>query len=583
MARRKRNNARNQKGSSGKGENRPNNGNEVPVNGSKTSPNTPNKIKSDDQTDGIDKDSNDGKNDVAWYARDPRLVLDAARIPWNKPFGSMIDVDTYNTNITSKLSIDSGATKMSVPGICTVHLKPSFGSNTVQTDPLNVCANALYTHVRVAASGRKNYDPSDLMMYVASFADIYSFLVWCERMYYAAYMYSQRNYYYGKRMLEAEGVNPQQIVTNLANFRYWINSIINRISSYALPGDITVFQRRVFLYSNWYIENASGNMKDQLYQFTPDGFYRFDFNSNNGAGKLAYTPINRSNLYNNTIAYLSNYFDTLMQNVTGDEDFGLMSGDIIKAYGTNLIRLNQINEEGELLPVYDPYVLSQFKNAAIADVIRGNSGAVIAGIFTAGDVEQDISDGLIKSFEVLDPTVSSNRDAIFAIHTPLICSTEMADPDVGDVLELTRLKISDGGWYSENGVPKYQMLKTGTEIAVKCTITYQMESLVSSYSKRWVDQSFASNFVFIDSDDPTVPPKINSWVVSFIQAFKYAPIMFLVHEAYESVQGTYTLNTWVPAANLDNNTSIGSSEMNRIHEVALLSLFYVPGIAKLVS
>lgn len=540
----------------------------------------------------VGEDENKTTNDVAWYAKDPRLVLDAARIPWNKPFGTALSPTSNNLGINITLpntnhdgfKIKEKAGSGAIPGICTLFCKPSFGTNTNINSPMNVCAQMLYTFVRHLNSGRKNYDVPDIMLYVSTFTDIYSFIEWMKRIYNAAYMYSRRNYYLGKAMLLAEHIDADSLVSELANFRYFINVCIKKVTAYAVPADITAFNRRAFLYRNTYIENPMGNIKDQLYQLSPDGFYIFDYDSANSSGLLKYKRINRSGSYL-TIADFRNLFNSMMDKISGDEDFGIMSGDILKAYGGNILGLADQPEEGILVPTYDPIVLSQFKNADIVDVSRDEDAYTAFG-HRLGDVFQDPSTGLLKSYEGLDSgkvpftTVYVHADKAITVETP--------DPDVGDVLEATRLKVAATPvWYSENGKSKYPLIYSGTEICVRARFTtYHLDS---SGNMVLYHKDENQNGMLIASDDPWSNPEsvglTSAWVRLLAMAFKYAPIHWLYHITDEAAGGNHTheLDAFIPVGNYDNTTMIGDEELTRIHEVALFSLFYVPGVAKVIS
>jgi hypothetical protein len=508
-------------------------------------------------------------NDPEWYSRDARLLADAASIPFSTPFGAQMDFlrlsgMAFPGGTINKLG--STAKNYAMPGVCTLRLKPSMGNNLSMQSPANICANALYAHVRYVNNGRKNYDPADLFMYASFFGDMYSFLVWCVRLYNYAFMYSQRNWYVGRNLIMANGVDPDDLVLNLANFRYWINSVINKISSYAVPSDIYYFKRRAFLYANYYIENPYNNLKDQLYQFVPDGFYKFDFDSN-GAGKLSYLKCDFTNPWklNNFAAY----FNSLMQNVTGDEDFGLMSGDILKAYGANIIRLSQVEPEAGLLPVYDQYVLSQFKNAVVCGgVYRGDpthTYTIGNDTYQYGDVCQ-APDGVITSLETCD--WANNRGLSVVVASEQMLTVETPEPNIGDVVEASRLHTH---YMLVVGTIGY-VLQSGTEIVVGLTFSDEPNNVGSDLGSSWYDGG--------SSPSAQVINVVNATVSRMSASFKYAPVCYKVNRSnphdQSEVYGVY------PISNIDNYTMVTAEQLSRINECAMLSLFYVPGVAKLV-
>lgn len=545
-------------------------------------------------------------NDPEWYARDTRLLDDGARIPFNLPFGSKIR--WFNTRAEVHFADDiihlaDNYQDRAVPGVCTLRLKPSLGTNLYKSSPANVCANALYTHVRYVNSGRKNYDPADLFMYTMAFGDIYSFVVYLIRLYNYAYMYSQRNYYMGATLIRACGADPDYIVQHLADFRYWINSIINKISSFAVPADIYYFKRRVFLYSNYYCENPVGNIKDQLYQLCPQGFYSFQYDAENGSGFMQYTDLEewmyttRNNKVwgNYTWEDFAAYFEqVLMGNITGDEDFGLMSGDILKAYGTNIIMLASIPEEGGILPVFDPYVLSQIKNAHVDNSIYRHSlmsadtEFVYKGeTFTYGDVKQS-TDGLIISAEsapfgspMRDETVF---DTIYAQMQKLL-TVENPDPGVGDVVEATRLLPGVGSQpiTAEGESGETLCYFGGTELVLGVELSLLPDNNVRiSWTQDPINATYtALTTSGVLNDRNNQASGLGRVISRWFGQFKYMPLMYYVDCA--KTQNEYTLYDVVPMSNVDNTTLVSDENLKRVHEIALLSLFYVPGVAKLIS
>lgn len=513
-------------------------------------------------------------NDPDWYGRDARLLEDAARVPFSLPFGAHLDFFEGVSVMPGPTSPSSSLGVRGIPGVCSLVIKPTAGYAGDKTAPLNVCANALYTHVRYINSGRKNYDPADLMLYTAAFGEIYSFITWCQRLYQYAFMYSQRNWFIGKDVILANRVNADNLVTNLANFRYWLNSIINKVSSFCIPGDIYYFKRRVFMFSNYYLENGYGNLKDQIYQFIPAGFYAFAYDSNS-AGKLAYNTLPAGDANGLlTIDHIAAYFEQiLMGNITGDEDFGLMSGDILKAYGDNIIHIAQMEPEGGLLPVHDPYVLSQFKNAHIYPVYCGDSTKTYkdaqGNSHVFGDIEQS-TDGLLLLCEGIDWSTAAGKRLGTLAGAKKILTVENPDPGVGDVIEATRLMPFLGLYPNNDGSGTYfYSLNGGTEIVIGMIIT--QTPAANGHTINYIP--YNAN-VFSSAEIAASSHRL----VRNLEAFKYAPVV------YESdIDSNDVLTYFAVMSNLDNTTFVDSNILKRLHDTALLSLFYVPGVSKIIS
>ena len=511
-------------------------------------------------------------NDPEWYAQDPALITAAGNIPFSKPFGS--DVQWFGGENRSFGPIENRVTSSKfvarpIPGVCSLKIKPSFPAGFAMTTPLNVAANSLYTFVRYVNSGRKNYDPADLFMYVAAFGELYAFIQWCERLYHYAFMYSQNNWYMGAEMIRMNGVKPEEIIQNLANFRYWLNSIINKVASFAVPANIRYFQRRVFMFSGYYIENPYGNMKDALYQFVPDGFFKFKLDDN-GFGMLEYSKMDTVATFNQ----ITWYFDGLMQYITGDEDFGLMSGDILKAYGTNIITLAPLAEEGGILPIYDPYVLSQFKNAVVVPITTGKkwkNPGLPNQTFLTGCLMQSNNGNLVYA-DILDP-VKELTDSEYSVAglADIYLDVENPNPGVADVIEATRLISHHGPIQVLDAESATQHDFTawsgGTELVVAIMSAYHPTVPIVASA------TFTSNY------HPSGYFEIEDYAK--LAQFKYAPFQ-IVYKTEPGVQeGIRDVTEMCVLSNTENLTFITNEMLVRLHEVALLSLFFVPGVAKL--
>lgn len=546
-------------------------------------------------------------NDPAWYAQDPQLLADAARIPFSLPFGSSTDIlsPVVVNGCVDKDGVPGNiknpeVTSLHLPGIISLRIKPSYGYQKDKNDPANVAASSFYTFVRYVNSGRKNYDPADLFIYTATIADLYSFVVWCQRLYSMAFMYSQANYFVGKRWIEIQHVDPKDLVHNLANFRYWINAFINKVASYAIPASINLFKRRAFMYSSVYIENPYGNIKDQMYMFSPDGFYKFALDPV-GKGMLEYAPIGDTGSFM-TVNNIMSYGEALLKPIWADEDFGLISGDIIKSYGSNLIGLSSQPDDAGILPIYDPYVLSQFKNANIVDVARtkqysfynqGYMKSIIPNLDTSGDcmykidskfyglfgnVYQDLNGNIICQEAILkDKATVGGHDAIegstinqylwnYGYDYGRVVSLENPSPGVEDVIECSRLMVAIEKGHS---IPKdknksdnpYLLVRGGTEIAVACEVMSD-----------WNNYLFTSNV--LQSGQAGLP---NADPAIFC---KYLPIMRNDKDYYNDGMVSMIKEEMTFAANFDNVTMFSNDNIRRLNEVAQLSLMYVQGIAK---
>lgn len=525
-----------------------------------------------------DKKTGKPTNDPAYYSKYPELLEASANLNYSDPYGKTFYWDKYTTASGSPSS-DANTIAGAIPGVLAVCTKPSFGYNDNQLSPVNVAANALYVNLRYKVSGRKNYDPVDLMMYMGAISELYSFVNFAARAYAMAFTASQTNFYIMDGIARATGLDLSDIRKNLANFRFWLNSFIERVSAYAIPAGITYFDKKVDQYTYIYIENNDKNIKDQLYINYPHGFFRFDLDDS-GSGMLKYRPIGYGIL---TVNDIINIGEDLMQTVWGDEDFGLISGDIIKAYEGKIVGLSKIESDVQLTPVYDEMYLLQLKNATLVGPSLDNTSMVgFSFTYTGTDGTQRSTafgnvvqndKGLLLSQNCVtyndDPRNQAN--ATYA-HTAKLISQIAPNPGLGDNIEATRMMVRVQkilGSNSGNDLTCYA-IETGAYIIA--------DTRIAQYRGAPGDRRPSVSLF----NGPTVNVQdLTSWTKNLhwfmFLSFRFAPMLFQTNwngPTYSPSQA-YTY----PMCNIDNYTFVDSDTLAKMHDCAWLSMFHVDGVA----
>lgn len=474
-----------------------------------------------------------GTNDPMWYASDPSILRDAASIPYSWSLGTTIE--RYNGG-----PMENNIWHDTIPGICRMSLEPTVGLSISADSAVNVAATAMYSYVRHANSGHANYESPDLMMYCAAMAQVYAYINWCQRTYAIATAYAQKNRYLPKHLLTSMGINADDVVNNLANFRYWINVFISKATSLAVPATMSYFSRTAFLYSNIYCE--SDQIKDQLYYFHPASWLKFEFINETKAGKLTrvqLTPVSSSKGL--SVAEIINFGDELLQSILLDEDMNIMSGDILKAYGAEgIIKLTSLPETVTLYPVFDELVLEQMHNATVISNCE------------FGDVEQVAGSSIISSAPFL-PNLSAEDIGVAMMSKILSC--DKAEPDVTDTIESTRLmaaaevsRSTDSGYY----------LICGTEVPVDVGY-YFINSSTGA-----LDRITCGGWARTDSALSTR--------LEAKSYFKYSPTTYIAASDTNAFIGVHE--------SVDNYAVLNPADVSKMHDAALMNMFAVPSVAK---
>lgn len=578
-------------------------------------------------------------NDPAWYARDPQLLIDAASIPFSNVFGAKVK-GLRNAGVAFKdASISANAKSGGVPGIVVLETVPSIGNAEDFNDPVNVAAHMLYTHVRYNNSGRKNYDQADLTMYCLAISDLYSFIFWMRRLYNCAFMISQRNEYFGLNLLTAQRVSTD-IVEELASFRSFINYMVAKVSSLVVPDSIELFKRRAFLYSSIYLDNAEGVIKDQMYMFNPSAFYQFKLDTT-GKGMLMRLD-NYTKSASITLSQIKKMGEALLKNIIGDEDFGIMSGDLMRSFPNALIGLESQPEEGVIIPIHDPLVLAQMKNATIVGGLIVNADGV------GTEAAQYVNAGFLASQSIVNKDgtipVSENNISItrltYEIPLSVTDSTQKQTVGYGCVYQdgygnirckeavvlVANNKYWNGNAYTvEPGIAADQVMNLESNVVIASEKfdndpAYVVEAtrLVARTTDEYVEAQTDGDFTafgmlwcgaeivvsvnvmhtngvngtypnlqvltLIDKDYCNYRGNYRNYNFRWLQAVVQAKYMPLHHTCtYVDVNGTLTCVAEVILSDIMNYTVQDASILRRLNEIAMLSLLSVPGVSKVIN
>jgi hypothetical protein len=510
-----------------------------------------------------------GNNDPAWYGANSELLRDACSIPYSWAVGTPIDLQ----NPLNATAIDR---KITIPGIQTIKLMPSVGASVDPSSPINIASNANYTFVRHENSGSSNYDAPDLMMYIMAMTQVYSYICFLQRCYGIATLFAQKNRYLPTALLKAAGVDAEAIQSNLADFRYNINVLINKAASFAVPNTMPIFNRQAFIYSNLYTEGES--IKDQLYQYAPASFWKFEWDAVTSKSKLVAVPFTAAN--GASVSALIAYGNDMLSRLIYDEEINIMSGDILKAYGADrVIKLAPLTTDFPIVPIYNLEVLEQMKNATI----------VRADVFTGAGLEQDPTNGWLLHQIIARNTgegVSTPwmKDAIIKGFASLVgnrlITTQANDVTPEQTMENTRL-VTVSNHFQNNGSDSYCPLWTGSEVAVACEWTYFAVSTtngIDTVSYAYKYGQYADVFL-CTTDAIQTASETNTVLQSNHFKFKPAQYMQFFKQTGATAAGEFV--TSMLSWDVDNYAVLTFQDVARMHEAAIMNELFVPYSRKL--
>lgn len=439
-------------------------------------------------------------NDVSWYAKNSQILADAASFSYNQPVGSEIPYEKLfwindepsgsDPDVEISAVISKCAT--SIPGVMNLYVGILPGVSLQYQSPLNLAAQNIYSYVRYMNSGAKNYDPQDLMLYLMSLDSAYACWNFFKRIYGLVRSYSQSNWYSPRTLVETAGVDFQSVKDNLADFRMYLNVVAAKLMSFCTPATMPIFIRHSWIFSNVWAD--ASNPKAQLYQFSPMYFYQYQETTNPQGGQLKPIPFctfsdinaqypSHQNVSQMNVSQMKSYLDGLITSLSLSEDIGVMSGDILKAYGqSKLFKLSPVVEDYIVTPTYNEEVLNQIHNSTI-----------VASHYKASDIDscvitQNVDAGTL----VCNPVFQGDR---MEFHSVLV-NTQKTTVTPADTMVNTRLTAT---WVDSvaGATPTKHFTACGTEFV------------------------YMAGMTFIDYTDTTRKP--------FVYTFKSHPLFQSVH------------------------------------------------------
>lgn len=459
------------------------------------------------------------------------------------------NVSGYPVKLRDTFGINYAATSTIVPGIFTIVTHPTTGTYALAdntgtgsipdaTAAVNLAAKNVYSYVRHANSGASNYDSPDLMCSILAADQVFSAIAMGVRAYGIAMNYNQKNRYTPIGLLRAMGFNPDSVINNLAQFRYYINNVIARASVVWVPDDMSIVARHFWLYSNVYKD--SEDAKAQYYMFIPGSFWKFEPTAETTGSSLSVVPWGNDKAH--TIAEWYKMLTSMLDPIISDEDMGIMFGDMLKAYQSNIFHVDQIPDNYTIMPVYNKEVLYQIHNSSALGV--------------GGTKVVQNKAGVLYNAE---PVLTRELPAA----TSQIMNFWEESPTPETVMVASRLKptiksrsLAEGGLHIS--------LESGTEIVEKYNVFYYYEG--STDMGMATLHSFNKTAVF--------GPEI----YGLMTKFNWAPILYVyTYTAGKTAfDDKFEINSIL--VDLDNYTVVSDELLDKMNTTALFSEFGVPKV-----
>lgn len=510
-----------------------------------------------------------GKNDLNFYVVSEQILRDVATMAWNQATGTRINL--HNPLFSSLTNQGS----FCVPGIYNLWLAPSFGRSTDNVSALNVAAHYMYTFVRHANSGARNYDPVDLMIAVLGTAEVFSSIEFAKRLYRVIGEYQFFNRYTPDAILSSWGVSAKEMRKQLPQFRARLNLAIRSLRLFAVPSTLPIFGRRVQVFSSVYREGDS--VKDQMYAYVPEGFYKFGLDSD-GAGQLVFESWDQ----HHTPGALMNpddictWIEQMVNQVLAIPDISLIMGDVVKAYGSNLITMPELDENEALTISTDLNVLEQMKNATVL-ATRDQKWT-----YTYPALHQDADKGklifepqlaAVNNSANSDYVNTMNRNILQAYTEDRLLSTIRISPTPGDLMEMTRLTVAANNFKQQADLSSATVdLITGSEVVVhSSSVSFEF----NAQEQLTLGENDLSYYMMYDTTAADAAQLVREFrLFARTSNFKFHPALhFLAFRQSSTNPAAINVADAYFFFDVDNFMDIQFVEIEQLHNAALLAEF----------
>lgn len=502
-------------------------------------------------------------NDWTWYAASERLLKDAASFPFARPLGTINTLDFYAKDYTTQRFY----AKDSLPGIFAINYISTIGISANDASNVNVASRQIYSYIRHANSGHANYEAPDLMMYLVAMGEIYGWVATLDRVYGTCRYYSQMNRFTGKALVEAMGFDFDRIISELADFRQLINVTKKRISALCVPKTMSYFARRYYL--NSYIFKDSPSDRAQLYLFRQTDLYQLK-----ATALSTGTSLFRFNLDDQLdLGSVKSLTDELLEPLLSDEDFNIMSGDILKAFGKEgCWSLAETPDTFVVIPEYNEEILDQIHNATqmsldIRTTVPSSSEAYSPYGYR-GIVHQQ--DGSIRNYEFTKSPSTGN----FGGHMDIMLDLDEGHTEPKNVMVSTRLsnisthQVWDAGIDEQTG-----FAATGTEIVTGYAIyAYVAGSGLNRFNFNGLQIN--NNELENNPEEYTGELYRQLYIVTLLSAFHKHPGIPVSEYDGDNTDMTYLGEL----KEIEDYTIIKPKDLQDLHEIATLSLFSIPSL-----
>lgn len=367
-------------------------------------------------------------NDPNWYFSNAELAKQSTQIAFNQFLGLPFTLS------------DEQSISTSIPSLMKIVINPSAGF----IDPMNPMSAGinmqgyrLYTRLSSINAKTTNYAPQDLTCFMLAMGNMLSTISLIRRFFGVAFCYNQRNRVYPKVILEALGIEADNFMTFLADYRLQFNTLINTVNKIPIPSNIDYLVKSSQMFDNIYLDSETAMA--QSYALTPHSCWVFNEAYNEEGSGLTtralpgmITPALFSEWYNVLKAQVNALMTSTTLNYVYSDILNLAQKENVA-----LATINVLPENYSVVPAYNKEALLQINNMRFIYVPWENAEADL-GTTPSNDVVPDVEHNALKYYPAF-------RGSTGSLEFQQILNFQNGSPDAAEIIEATRFSAISGG------------------------------------------------------------------------------------------------------------------------------------------
>lgn len=141
------------------------------------------------------------------------------------------------------------------PGVQTHSM---YGNGTLaQKSAINLAGFKLFSKLSAYTGRKAEYGPQDISTMILFMGELISLVEYIRRVFGVGFTYSMRNRIYPKGIIEAMGVDSDDLFSNFSDYRMRFNAAITRLNQIPIPKNIAYFDKCASLYEKIYTDSDS--------------------------------------------------------------------------------------------------------------------------------------------------------------------------------------------------------------------------------------------------------------------------------------------------------------------------------------